>query len=272
MRWSTSVACARRLACVPSPGIVDQERVDQRQVAQRGVGAARRRHAKRLARQPFQVAVLAEVHDGVGAELGVEPVVRGQIVMAGRQIGVVIDGDRVLTETAWRLHDQHDVAGLHCGDDDLAVGVAAAVDEQLTGRRAPMLDDGVGELAGQRGEPVAIVLGGHPDRIARELSVGEPVRILAAALDQRVHQRVAVLGVDAGDVADAVAGVAHRPQQRDRAGRGVEPDRVADAGVLGRVRREHQRPPACRSAAIVRSRACRTASPATRAQRSGSAT
>ena len=50
------------------PRVVDQERVDQRQVAQRGVGAARRRHAERLARQPLQVAVLAEVHDGVRAE------------------------------------------------------------------------------------------------------------------------------------------------------------------------------------------------------------
>ena len=48
--------------------VVDQERVDQRQVAERGVGAARRRHAERLAWQPLQVAVLAEVHDRVGAE------------------------------------------------------------------------------------------------------------------------------------------------------------------------------------------------------------
>ena len=55
------------------PGIVDQERVDQRQVAERGVGAARRGHAQRLAGQPLQVAVLAEVHDGVGAETVVDP-------------------------------------------------------------------------------------------------------------------------------------------------------------------------------------------------------
>ena len=48
--------------------VVDQERVDQRQVAERGVGAARCGHAERLARQPLQVAVLAEVHHGVGAE------------------------------------------------------------------------------------------------------------------------------------------------------------------------------------------------------------
>ncbi len=130
--------------------VVDQERVDQRQVAKRRVGAAGRGHAKRLARQPFQVAVLAEVHDRVGAETLVQPVVCGQIVMARRQIRVVVDGDGVLTEAARRLHHQHDIARLHRGDDDLAVGVAAAVDEQLTGRRAPVLLHRLGELCGQR--------------------------------------------------------------------------------------------------------------------------
>ena len=42
--------------------------------------------------------------------------------MAGRQVGVVVDRDRVLAEPARRLHHQHDVARLHRGDDDLAVG------------------------------------------------------------------------------------------------------------------------------------------------------
>ena len=94
--------------------VVDQERVDQRQVAQRGVGAAGRRHAQRLAGQPLQVAVLAEVHDGVGAETWLrEPAVGGQVVMARRQVGVVVDGDRVLAEAARRLHHQHHVAGPH---------------------------------------------------------------------------------------------------------------------------------------------------------------
>src|SRR4249920_3773896 len=40
-------------------GIVDQERIDQWQRADRGVGATRRGHAEVLAREPFQVAVLA---------------------------------------------------------------------------------------------------------------------------------------------------------------------------------------------------------------------
>ena len=121
-------------------GIVDQERIDQRQVAQRGVGAARRRHAQCLARQPLQVAVLAEVHDGVAPRTRLsQPAVGGQVVVAGRQVGIVVDRDGVLAEAARRLDHQHDVAGLHCGDDDLAVGIVAAVDEQLAGRRAPVL-------------------------------------------------------------------------------------------------------------------------------------
>lgn len=114
-------------------GVVDQEGVDQRQVAQCGVGAAGRRHAQRLTRQPFQVAVLAEVHDGVRAEPGIQPVVGSKVVMAGRQVRVVVDGDRVVPETPGRLDHQHQVARLHCGDDDFAVGIVRAVHEQLPG-------------------------------------------------------------------------------------------------------------------------------------------
>ncbi len=51
--------------------VVDQERVDQRQVAQRGVRCAGRGQPGVLARQPLQVAVLAEVDHGVRAEAAV---------------------------------------------------------------------------------------------------------------------------------------------------------------------------------------------------------
>ena len=73
--------------------VVDQERVDQRQVAQRRVGPARGRHAEVLARQPLQVAVLAHVHDGVRAEALLQPAVGGQVVVARRQLRVVVDRD-----------------------------------------------------------------------------------------------------------------------------------------------------------------------------------
>ena len=227
--------------------VVDQERVDQRQVAERGVGAAGRGHAQRLAGQPLQVAVLAEVHDRVGAEpvASREPAVGGQVVVARRQVRVVVDRDRVLAEPARRLHHQHDVAGLQCGDDDLAVGIVAAVDEQLAGRRAPVLVDGVAQLGGQRREPLPVVAwrtsgSGCPPAAPRSASPGPGRR---AAISAWISASPS-LGVDArASVADVVAGVAHRAQQRDRAGRGVQADGVADPGVLGRVGREHQRDP-----------------------------
>ena len=153
----------------------------------------------------------------------------------------MVDRDRVLAEAPWRLHHQHDVARLHRGDDDLAVRIVRAVDEQVSRGGTPVLFDRLGELDGQRREPGTIVLGGQSNRITGQLFLGEPVRVLTAALDQRVNQGVAVLRVDAGDLADLIAGVAHGAQQGDRARRGVQPDRVADAGVLGRVRGEHDR-------------------------------
>ena len=100
-------------------------------------GAAGGGHARGLAGQPLQVAVLADVHHGVRAEAVAQPVVGGQVVMAGRQVGVVVDRDRVRAEPARRLHQHHDVPGAQRGQHDLAVGVPAAVDEQLAGRRGP---------------------------------------------------------------------------------------------------------------------------------------
>lgn len=114
-------------------GVIDQEGVDQRQVAQRGIRRAARRHAQGFARQPFQVAVFAQMHHGVRPEPGVQPAVGGQVVVAGRQVGIVVDGDRVLAEAAGRLHHQHHVVRLDCRDHDFTVGVVTAVDEQLPG-------------------------------------------------------------------------------------------------------------------------------------------
>ena len=76
--------------------VVDQERVDQRDGPEGGVGAAGGGHPEVLAGQPLQVAVLAHVHDGVGAELAVQPAVRGQVVVRGSKIRIVVDSDRVL--------------------------------------------------------------------------------------------------------------------------------------------------------------------------------
>ena len=79
-----------------------------------------------LAGQPLQVAVLAEVHDGVrrrSPSSRAQPAVGGQVVVARRQVRVVVDRDRVLAEAARRLDQEDDVAGPQRGEHDLAVGV-----------------------------------------------------------------------------------------------------------------------------------------------------
>ena len=119
-------------------------------------------------------------------------------MVARRQIRIVVDRDRVLAEPARRLDHQDDVVRLHCGDHDLAVGVADC-DRRTTRRaaapsaRRPRRRVRLGRVR----EPVAIVLGRQPDRVAAQLPFGEPVGVLAAALDQRVDQGVPVAGVDA---------------------------------------------------------------------------
>ena len=84
-----------------------------------------------------------------------------------------------------------------------------------------------------------------------------------------VDQRVA--GSSRGEprrsvaVADVVAGRVQRPQQQDRRGRGVEPDRVADPGVLARVATTARSRPACRPPAPTAAGPAAAAIPATRA-------
>ncbi|CFE77105.1 Uncharacterised protein [Mycobacterium tuberculosis] len=141
--------------------------------------------------------MLAQMHHGVRPETvresGIEPAVGGQVVVAGRQVRVVVDRHRVLPEAARRLNHEHQVARSQCGDDDLAVRVVATVDEQLTGWRAPVRCYHVCQFGGQGGEPVPILLGRHPDGVAGQLAFGEPVGVVSAAFDQRVNQRVAVV-------------------------------------------------------------------------------
>lgn len=120
--------------------VVDQERVDQREVAEGGVGAAGGGQARVLAGQPLKVAVLAEVDHRVGAEAAVvgtggDPAVGGQVVVGGREVRVVVDRDRVLAEAARRLDEDQQVAEAEGREDDVALRVGTAVDEHFAGRR-----------------------------------------------------------------------------------------------------------------------------------------
>ena len=206
---------------------------------------------ERLAGQPLQVAVLADVHDRVGAEpaLGLrrgEPAVGGQVVVRRRQVRVVVDRDRVLAEAARRLHHQHDVPAAHGGDDDVAARRRTARPGAAPQCSSTPLAE-VLRAASSNQRAVASRRRSGSGCPASFSSVSQSGSCPPASISAWISASPSSLG-DAREPPSphVVAGLRHRPEQRDRAGRGVEPDGVADPGVLGRVRRQHQHDPLVR--------------------------
>ena len=192
-----------------------------------------------LAGQPLERAVLAEVDDRVGAPHAVDPAIAGQVVVGRRELGVVVDRDRILAVAARWLDRHEHVAELESGDDEVLVG---SVDILISRGRAPALLDRVAQFDWQRPVPGLVVGDGVAERGAREMRVGEELGVMAAGGDQGVDQLIAVGEV----VLDAHSVLLERGQQPQRTGRRVEPDRHPDPGVLGREAREQHRHAALR--------------------------
>src|SRR5271169_6711948 len=96
------------LRLTPLAWIVDDERIDQRHIAQQQVGETLARKTDALTRQPLQSAVLAHMDDRVRAPppfrlRGPQPAIEGGIVVRGRQVWRVVDGIRIDSVPAWRL-------------------------------------------------------------------------------------------------------------------------------------------------------------------------
>ncbi len=142
-------AWARRLAWVPSPGIVDHEGVDERQVAEGGVGEAGRGKGVALARQPLEGPVLADVDHRVGTPSLRQPPVERQVMMGRRHVGRVVGADRVGPEATRRLDGDHHAPQVQAGEAQIR-----PVQVHLAGGGPPHgLDLGPG-VAREGGEPV----------------------------------------------------------------------------------------------------------------------
>ena len=220
--------------------VVDDERVEQRHVGDRQVGIAVAREGQRLARQPLQGAVLAEVDDGVGTPSPLrrpcgEPLVAGQVVVRRGQIRRVVRADRIGAEPARRLDRHQDAAEVDAGEhESVAVG-----DVDLAGGRAPHRLHAGPSILSHGIEPGAVGVDRPGAGGCGHLAGGEHRLVVGEPGGQLVHQGVAV----DRDALDAVAGVTHGVEQQDRRGRGVQPDRVAEAGALRRVGGQHDHDP-----------------------------
>ena len=211
----------------PLAGVIDDERIEQGQIAQERVGVAVRRQADALAGQPFQGAVLAQVDHGIGAPGIAQPAVEGVVVMRWRQVGLMVDGVRVHAVAARRLQGHEDVAEVEAGQGDVVV-----VDVGLSRRRSPLSDHLTTLSLRKVVEPTAILGGRDAGSGTRQLFGRQQRFVVGTAVDQRVDQGIAIKG----QFADGVTGIAHRLQDPQQRGRRVEADGVADLRRLaGRV-------------------------------------
>ena len=149
-------------------GVVDDERVEQRHVIQRHFRVAGRGHPDALAGQPLQRAVLAEMENRVGPKDVAHPAVVGDVVMGGRHLGAVVDGDGVVAEASRRLQADEHVAQVDASDGQAAVGPV-----HLTRRLPPVAGEFLSHIAGEGGEPVGVltgryVTGGQPQLFFRQ--------------------------------------------------------------------------------------------------------
>ena len=135
-------------------GVVDDERINIGQRPQGGLGVTFRRQRQGLARQPFQVSVLAHVANGVGVEMVTQPGVESEIVVRRHQVGAVVAFFRVDVIAPGRLQGDGDLAQTEGGDSEMpAIGRAGGIKRTEKGiflGGAPTLNDG---LLHRLGEP-----------------------------------------------------------------------------------------------------------------------
>ena len=118
-------------------GIVDDEGI---KVWQRPQGPLRKTaggQPQSLARQPFQVAVLAHMHHRMGAKLLAQPEVLGQVGVGGRQVGAVIAEGRIPVVAAVRLDQHAHVAELQTTDREAGCSSGGANQSDIEFRRSP---------------------------------------------------------------------------------------------------------------------------------------
>ncbi len=214
-------------------GVVDDEGIEMGHGPQGPFGKAAVRQAHPLARQPFEVAVLAHMHQHLGAEAAAQPQVLGQIGVGRRQIGAVIAERGITVVAALGLDQHHDVAEAQAAHGKAGAG-GTGLQPAVLVRRAP---DRL-QLTSARLRQLLV-----PGEIAVQRQLIErgamaAFGIVAAACQQLLNQRFAICGK--GGITEVVTVLAQPLQHRGRARRGVEADAVGQAAVAGRVVGQHQ--------------------------------
>ena len=202
-------------------GVVDDERIDHRQAAYQGGGKAGLRQRHRLARQPFQGAVRAQVHQRVDCLHRAQPQIERNIGVARRQFGVVVAGLAIQPVAAVRLHRQQHRPQPAMPQHEPAFGQGRIVLRLAPGR------DHAGLRCFRQGGEQAPVLCQMQHRRRRRIA-------------QHRRQRGRGRQRNPG----RIAGVAQQVQHGGKAGKAVQPDGMGDLPARARIVRQHHRHPA----------------------------
>ena len=218
-------------------GIVDDEGIKVGQGAQRRLGEAIGRQRQRLARQPFQIAVLAHMDHRIGTKSVLKPGVEGQIIVRRRQIGVVIAGGGIDIVAARRLHRDRYLTETGCRQDEIAAMQAARHKERIGLRRAPPPGHGIAQALGKAVEIRVVV--GQRQGLA-DLAAGQGAPVIGGSGLHPFDQGVAI----GRNMIEIIAGGPQRPQHLDGGGGGIEADAVAQTAVaVGIVGQNQGHPP-----------------------------
>ena len=210
----STALCLRAFA-----GVVNDEGVKQRQVRQQGVGEAIFRQAYAFARQPFERAMLADMHDGVGAPLVTQPAIQRIVMMGRRQVGLMIDRIRIHAVAARWLQRHEGIAQLDTGQREMIV-----MHIGNTRRRPPLRRHLLLHLQGQIDEPRRILRRRHASGRARHLLGGEVGVVVSATVYQFMNQRRAALR----QIINAITRSLHGMQNVHERSRCIQADGIAD--------------------------------------------
>ncbi len=242
--------------------VVDDERVEMRHRPERRFGQAGLGQRQRLARQPFEIAVLAHVHDRLGTVDVPQPDIEGEVVVRRHEVGGMVGVGRVDVVAARRLQaDDHVAIGQNRKLEPAAIDLARFV-ERVGLRRRPSVRS---RRRARRPEAGPRRSGSRPcDKRNPAFPVGPVGEPVGRAGHDRVHQGVGILSAGCRPGSPRLpAGAGHGPWQRAYRGR-----RRWRAGrpCWGSSRAPAR--PGARAMGVCRNRAQLTARSATNATRS----
>ena len=218
--------------------IIDDERIEMRHRSQHSLGNAGGFQRQRLAGQPFEIAVLAEMHHGVNAEFIAHPPVEREVIMRRHQIRRVIGRLGIDVVAARRLH----------GDKQIPVAAKRkaqrlAVAHRIRCRVAPAVTHSPLQVRRQLRECLAVGTQRHGG-------------VTGAPLPAFIGRPGAEVGDQPGAVrrhgVDGIAGIGHGSHRSMHTCRCVQPDTIGQTAIAVRIIRHDEPDPGIRNRPLAK--------------------